>query len=452
MAANKVHKMSQTRESIEALCTILNTDSPTKVSAENFRLAKFDKVDATPSLWYTLHTLLVKGRVARTDENNRRMVTFCKHEMFYKGYRVVNFFQLPGDMTYGSRELLLALGWLIAKENIVGKVVNNVKPLVFEDPPVKVSLLERIPLPAAMGSFGTVAGEQIRLNPAELGNYMLMCYGKLHSCLKSLVAAQREYTILINKMHSIPNPKKSENSSHMSPLDVYFLRHPSELSQYQRELERFCSNVKAFLHWSEHELAFWTWMESVLDGKISDSEKENDIEESDILQERQPYMKPSIVLQNVKVHQVKLSQYFNAQEQIYRKVSKSWKKMKACWEPSEQEGGSLADTLSRLDRQLLSEIKEVQKDSQISQEPCKENKSRAPLCFKKLNQDEKKTTNASKDASRHSMALEEIARLTEQKKVLEGKLQTLQKKHKTRLLSISQAKENLICIPPDGMM
>ena len=103
-------KMAQIRETIEALCTVLNNHCPGKISAESFRLAKFDKKEATDSLWMTLHTVLTAESLKPSDQRHHNVAKFCKHVMFRKGYRVNEFFQLPADMSYGSRELMLALG------------------------------------------------------------------------------------------------------------------------------------------------------------------------------------------------------------------------------------------------------------------------------------------------------------------------------------------------------
>lgn len=59
------------------------------------------------------------------------MVEFVKYQLFIRQYCSKEFYCLSSDMIVGSRELLLALGWLIATFNILE---NIVKQKVLESP------------------------------------------------------------------------------------------------------------------------------------------------------------------------------------------------------------------------------------------------------------------------------------------------------------------------------
>lgn len=346
--------MAQIRETIEALCTVLNNCCPEKVSAESFRQAKFDKAEATVTLWQTLHAVLRTESLKPVGKSDHDVVNFCKHKMFHKGYRVNDFFRLPEDMSRGSRELMLALGWLMAKEDVVTKFTNKLEPLIFEDPPMDLSLYDKIPLPAALGDFTEPSKQKDSKNSIDVAECLILNYNKLYSSLKSLLASKNEYTKIVCKLHTIPKTSKSQSSSHFSSQDVYFLRHPQKLVKYQEKLEWFCQYTKALVFWSLNELTFWKWMESVLDAKVlNDSKTEDEIENANGDQQNELF-KPSRALQKAKEHQVELSQVLNAQEPVYRKVSKRWKKIKANLQQSgEERNENLTELLSSLDRELL---------------------------------------------------------------------------------------------------
>lgn len=441
--------MAQIRETIEALCTVLNNHCPTTASAESFRLAKFDKDEATESLWKTLYTVLcTKNWLKPVDKSNHNVVAFCKHKMFHKGYRVNDFFQLPADMSRGSRELMLALGWLIAREDVISTFINRLEPLVFEDPPVDLSLYERIPLPRVHENFTELTKQKDCDSAVNFAECLILKYNKLNSSLKSLLGSRSEYTKIMCKLHSVPKTSKAQTSSHFSSQDVYFLRYPHELAKYQEKLEWFCCYAKALVCWSLNELTFWKWMESVLDGKLSDSaQKETD--HCDEYEQTQQF-KLNKDLQVAKEHQVKLSQILNDQEPTYRKVSKTWKKIKASLQSCEEGRANLADALSLLDSKLLSEIKELHKDLSNYQEKCRDLQPKAlSLCFKKLFQgDTHKAGRTSKDAVNKSVASEQITRLRHEKQTLEFKLRGLEEIHREKLLDISQGREDLVCISP----
>lgn len=441
--------MAHIRETIEALCTVLNNHCPTKVSAESFRLAKFDKDEATESLWMTLETVLcTENWLKPVDNCNHNVVTFCKHHMFHKGYRVNDFFQLPADMSHGSRELMLALGWLIAREDVISTFINRLEPMVFEDPPVDLSLYDGIPLPGVLDGFTELTKQKDCDSTIDFAECLILKYNKLNSSMKSLLGSRNEYTKIMCKLHSVPKTSKAQTSSHFSSQDVYFLRYPHELAKYQEKLEWFCCYAKALVCWSLNELTLWKWMESVLDGKISDS-AEKETEQSDEYQQTQQF-RLNKDLQMAKEHQVRLSQILNTQEPTYRKVSKTWKKIKASLQSCEEGRANLADALSLLDSKLLSEIKELQKDLSNCQEKCRDLKPKGlSICFKKLVQgDTHRAGRTSKDAVNKSMASEQITRLRREKETLEIKLRSLEEMHREKLLHIAQAREDLVCISP----
>ena len=53
------------------------------------------------------------------------MVIFVKRELQKRGFFSRDFAGLPSNMSCGSREILLALGWLLCKENVLTKFMNS---------------------------------------------------------------------------------------------------------------------------------------------------------------------------------------------------------------------------------------------------------------------------------------------------------------------------------------
>ena len=58
------------------------------------------------------------------------LVIFVKHELQQRGFCSRDFASLPHDMSDGSRELLLALGWLLCREHVINRfMINCTSPL-----------------------------------------------------------------------------------------------------------------------------------------------------------------------------------------------------------------------------------------------------------------------------------------------------------------------------------
>lgn len=61
------------------------------------------------------------------------MIVFVKRELQKRGFYSRDFAGLPSDMSEGSREMLLALGWLLCKENIFSKFMQSCTSPLEED-------------------------------------------------------------------------------------------------------------------------------------------------------------------------------------------------------------------------------------------------------------------------------------------------------------------------------
>ena len=60
-------------------------------------------------------------------------MVFVKQELQGKGFYSRHFAQLPNDMSSGSRELLLALAWLLCTDRVIDKFMEKCASPIDED-------------------------------------------------------------------------------------------------------------------------------------------------------------------------------------------------------------------------------------------------------------------------------------------------------------------------------
>ncbi|XP_074816946.1 tubulin epsilon and delta complex protein 1 isoform X2 [Natator depressus] len=114
---------------IGALCRALPPGS--RPAPETFRLAKFDRPEASLQIWRLLYSLLKQihdGGWTELDTIGTQ-IRFVKSVLWYHGYGRPEFYQLPSDGSQGSRELLLAFSWLLNRISLLEQLltVNRVK-------------------------------------------------------------------------------------------------------------------------------------------------------------------------------------------------------------------------------------------------------------------------------------------------------------------------------------
>ncbi|XP_066132191.1 tubulin epsilon and delta complex protein 1 isoform X3 [Saccopteryx bilineata] len=190
-------------EAIAALSRTL----PAGPSPETFRRAKFDRPEAASALWQLLFRVLSQllADSASATPTPEAQAGWVKSVLLSQGYPRRGLAQLAEDGSQGSRELLLALAWLLAQE----------------------PLLERL-----------LAQTRIRL-----GDEMPVC-----------------------EIHSYTRGCHSDRSlGHLSVAETELLRDPEGGRQLLRRLESENARLEAALAWRCRELVFWQWMDTVLD-------------------------------------------------------------------------------------------------------------------------------------------------------------------------------------------
>ena len=275
------------KETINLLCKVIDHHGSTKLTPETLRVAKFDKDEATKPMWMLLfetNRFLNYGSFecveAITEERKRDVVLCTKHEMFSRGYFAKDFFILPDDMTSGSREVLLAFGWSLARGKFFRILLENCSNLLEECLPLnEESLSCRKP----------IASENVAQNSEKSSENLQFCddvsdleqlpwiLGNLKFTCNGLYTAEQCLISLVSKVHhdtlGADNPK-----GHLSTLEVFLLRHPNELVKFQEKLERYNSYLGNLLKLVEQQDIFWKWMESVYEANLAESKGAKDVQ------------------------------------------------------------------------------------------------------------------------------------------------------------------------------
>ncbi|XP_064623209.1 tubulin epsilon and delta complex protein 1-like [Lineus longissimus] len=271
--------MAQIRQTIELLCKVLSDSGTSLLKAETFRLAKFSHDDAVVPFWSVLFEVLYFCKYGALDDVPRKalaelskteIVVYVKREMQRYGFVSKDFATLQNDMSSGSRELLLALGWLMCKENVIDKFMKNRGLEIGED----TFLLHQSEFVQGQGD-GDKPSNTMQppkgCDPPGKIKYLLWLNGKLRMKMRELLALQVEKNKLFHKVHEATEGISSTpDRDHLSMLEVYLLRHPEALKKMMGLLEDDNDRLSRLLQWKEQEDVFWQWMESVLDSKLND--------------------------------------------------------------------------------------------------------------------------------------------------------------------------------------
>nr|XP_021588421.1 tubulin epsilon and delta complex protein 1 isoform X2 [Ictidomys tridecemlineatus] len=241
-------------EAIAALSRLL----PAGPSPEIFRRAKFDRPEAAPALWRLLFHVLAplpeRGASASlTPEAQARLV---KAVLCSQGYPRPVLAQLPEDGSQGSRELLLALSWLLAREPLIERLLVQ----------TRIQLGDQVPdfESGALASSGPPVLHMGAEVPVDL-RCVQWLMGKLRFRWRHLISSQQEQCTLLGKIHLYTYGCHSDqNLGHLSVTETEMLRDPEGGQQLLWALECENTRLKAALEWRRWELVFWRWMDTVL--------------------------------------------------------------------------------------------------------------------------------------------------------------------------------------------
>ena len=289
-------KVQGIHETIHLFSSILASCGMSKIPSESFRLAKFNKPEATKTFWSLLFNVIQVLNVLDGSEcgessaelsfqsvisdGDLRLISFTIRNYFYKaGYLRPEFYT---DYEVGSRELLLALTWLIHKSELFSKLRTHQLRLASE---VSIPLKpNRRLLVGEIYREAEETGNEIELTLRELemseGSEALQrnlqkltwLKGKLQNRWKSMLNARLAYQKMANYLHkcTVRTPQQTV-SPHLAVHELFLLQFPEQLSTYLKKLECHISVLQHLISWDYHQPLFWQWMESIVD--LCDQEK-----------------------------------------------------------------------------------------------------------------------------------------------------------------------------------
>ncbi|XP_037687583.1 tubulin epsilon and delta complex protein 1 isoform X4 [Choloepus didactylus] len=246
-------------EAIAALSRAL----PCGPSPETFRRAKFDRPEAAPALWQLLFRVLspISEAGATAPPAPEAQARLVKAALRSEGYPRPALAQLPEDGSRGSRELLLALSWLLARRPLLERLLARTRVRLGDE----VAVCECEDLAFGRANTGLPAlglGSELHVDIRHVQWLM----GKLRFQWRNLVSTQQEQCALLSKIHSYTWGCHSDQClGHLSATETEVLRDPEGSQQLLQVLEQENAHLAATVEWRRRELVFWQWMDTVLD-------------------------------------------------------------------------------------------------------------------------------------------------------------------------------------------
>ena len=273
-------KAAKIQDTVQLLCKIFADCGIPKISPEMFRQAKFDKSEACECLWQFLfhvvtfveHSKEDTPGPYRPDKGNRRLVLCVarvKMFLYNLGYTRSEFYS--ATCLSGSRELLLALGWLLNEVQLLRMMrayhLEQTRIQSVETANNGYHLMITSLLDEALCMEEECAGIDAKL---KSGNQVSDCIQKLTWLNGRICMSYRQlaetYASLAKLMHQLD--RYSHNETRQTPISFYgwyLLMYPRELSRQLKKLEHHTQALQSIMEWEQHDTIFWKWMESVID-------------------------------------------------------------------------------------------------------------------------------------------------------------------------------------------
>ncbi|XP_043462067.1 tubulin epsilon and delta complex protein 1-like [Leptopilina heterotoma] len=281
-----------TKTVIELLCKHLTCLTEISMEPDYFRLAKYNKsspeaIEAFWSVLYILSTCSILEENKFISFKNYDKITSTKLNFAFLQYKTVEFYLIPENDVYNSRELLLALGWLLASNNVIEKKLKSNL--------VNCSLGQEC---SSSEILSQALKEEIDCSTLEneMKQIVHVC-SKLNHNLKEISELLGEKVKLTTKVHAA-----SINTSGLTHLSVFEMALIKRLtldnkSPQDHELIKNLQNISKMidfhLKWTKRQHIFYDWMTTVIDESMS-SQKSIYTEEF-----RQELMKFIIILRQL---------------------------------------------------------------------------------------------------------------------------------------------------------
>ncbi|XP_010605667.1 tubulin epsilon and delta complex protein 1 isoform X2 [Fukomys damarensis] len=234
---------------------ILSRSLPDGPSPEIFRRAKFNRPEAAPALWRLLFRVLspLREDCAAALLGPGDQAHWVKVVLHSYGYPRPALAQLPEDGSQGSRELLLAFSWLMARGPLLEWVLSQTCMRLGDQVPT--CECEALASPG-LAALQVDAGGSVDLR------FLQWLMGKLRFRWRSLICSQQEQCALLSKIHTYTRGcHRDQNLGHLSVTETKMLRDPEGSQKLLQALEQENARLEAALEWRRYELVFWKWMD-----------------------------------------------------------------------------------------------------------------------------------------------------------------------------------------------
>ncbi|CAM6125513.1 unnamed protein product [Calypogeia fissa] len=188
------------------------------------------------------------------------------------------FFTLDSE-TGESRQLLLALGWLLCHCDVFSRALEKRFSLILEKTPVitntyldasamargREAMAEAKQYVAKVIATANSLGESSRAKVKAQAEQLLMMCGHLRMTLKSLyalISCKTKQSHDLNHMQVLENVRGPEGNP-FSPFELHLLEHQKTLEKYLMTLETAQHMIKELVECNQQERIFWQWMGEV---------------------------------------------------------------------------------------------------------------------------------------------------------------------------------------------
>lgn len=445
------------KKTICLLTKILRNHGISHCSAETFRLAKHNQTEAIVPMWNVLKDII--GTISQQhckekpfyqlEEHNiecashlhhqftpqQQLVSYVQQEFYKLGYMSLDFYQLSSNhnASSGSRDLLLAFGWLLCRIDFFGTLL---KRMSFPE-----NLALELTDTNVLISNGGMQKCPPTWNIVDCVKHLTLVHGKLMLTCRHLHALQKEQNRLMHKLHlSTQGISLQPGLNHLTRTEAKHLRSQTE-EKLTSQFENLNSKIEDILNWKKSENVFWKWMESVIALKTLDSEKvisqsnsdENNLKSLGLCIP----MSDKLCLQEAKK---KLNETLIQYDQYVNRLDELWHKKQPTFP-------------TQVHRQITKDIDEKLKDLDAKNNESYSQKKLA-IVHQTTNQykycfDDPKSQISHMTATQknHSTIIKKKDSIEENIAYVNEKNGRTKKKLKLELDSISSEFQNLICIP-----
>lgn len=283
-------KGTEIRESIQILMSILSACGVPRIPSESIRQAKFNQPSATRDLlhllYFTCQLMISPAAAIRLHTpattttlkilEERWMLLFVQRHLYSHGY---TWFFTCCD----SRELLLSLGWLVIRYDIVAKlrdVRSNAlnSSLIQITPSIDLLLRKTQVYLSSLETQLHTAKKKLETGQLDVSSIQGLSWlrGRLNkewTIVSRLVDTHRQLVYKLQKYTS------AKDHQPLSLQELYLLRYTDRLKEYIRETDKELSFLQLCLDWETKARPVVNhWLKSVLEL----AEKERDREETDL--------------------------------------------------------------------------------------------------------------------------------------------------------------------------